>query len=177
MIGHLELNNIFSTNQFGFCQKRSADLQLLLTVHDLALSLNDKAQTDCILLDFSKAFDKVSHRLLLLKYYGITEETINWIQSFLTNRKQQVVCDGSSSKAVDITSGVPQGSVLGPLLFLTFINDLPSCIKSTCCLFADDCLLYRQIYSKCDSDILQNDLLCLEHCFVWNITLSGTLGK
>ena len=70
---------------------------MALTVHDLASSLNDNAQTDCILLDFSKAFDKVSHKLLLLKlrYYGITGETINWIQSFLTNRKQQVVCDGS----------------------------------------------------------------------------------
>ena len=86
VMGHLERNNILSTNQFGFRQKRSADLQLLLTVHDLASSLNDNAQTDCILLDFSKAFDKVSHKLLLLKlrYYGITGETINWIQSFLT---------------------------------------------------------------------------------------------
>ena len=155
MMGHLELNNILSTNQFGFCQKRSADLQLLLTVHDLALSLNDKAQTDCILLDFSKVFDKVSHKFLLLKYYGITGETINWIQSFLTNCKQQVVCDGCISEAVDIiiyyTSGVPQGSVLGPLLFLIFINDLPSCIKSTCHLFTDNCLLYRQVHSKRDS--------------------------
>ena len=88
-MGHLECNNILSTNQFGFHQKHSADLQLLLTVHDLASSLNDKAQTDCILLDFSKAFDKVSHKLLLLKlrYYGITRETINCIWSFLTNRK------------------------------------------------------------------------------------------
>ena len=165
VMGYLERNNILSTNQFGFRQKRSADLQLLLTVHDLASSLNDNAQTDCILLDFSKAFDKVSHKLLLLKlrYYGITGETINWIQSFLTNRKQQVVCDGSISEVVNVTSGVPQGSVLGPLLFLVFINDLPSCIKSTCRLFADDCLLYRQIHSKHDSDVLQNDLHCLEH--------------
>jgi len=80
VIKHLELNNILSNNQFGFCQKHSADLQLLLTVHDLAASLNDKAQTDCILLDCSKAFDKVSYKLLLLKlrYYGITGETIKW---------------------------------------------------------------------------------------------------
>ena len=78
VMGHLELNNILSTNQFDFCQKHSADLQLLLTVHDLASSLNDKTQTNCILLNFGKAFDKVSHRLLLLKlkYYGITGEII-----------------------------------------------------------------------------------------------------
>ena len=86
-MGYLECNNILSTNQFGFHQKHSADLQLLLTVHDLASSLNDKAQTDCILLDFSKAFNKVSHKLLLLRYYGITRETINYTWSFLTNRK------------------------------------------------------------------------------------------
>ena len=112
-MGHLELNNIFSTNQFGFRQKCSADLQLLLTVHDLASSLNNKSQTNCILLDFSKAFDRVSHRLLLLKliYYGITGEIINWIQSFLTNRKQQIACEGLTSETVNITSGIPQGSV------------------------------------------------------------------
>ena len=124
-----------------------------------------KKHKHCILLDFSKAFDKVSYKLLLLKlrYYGITGETINWIQSFLTSRKQQIVCDGSISEAVDVTSEVPRSSVLGPLLFLVFINYLPSCVKSTCCLFADDCLLYCRIYCKHDSDILQNDLYCLEH--------------
>jgi len=89
-----------------------------------------------------------------LKYYGITGETINWIESFLSNRKQQVVCEGSTSEAASVTSGVTQGSVLGPLLLLIFIIDLPNSIKSTCCLFADDCLLYRQINSKHDTEIL-----------------------
>ena len=95
------------------------DLQLLQTVHDLALGLNEKSQTDCIFLDFSKAFDKVSHHLLLLKlrYYGINGPLIKWITSFLTNRTQQVICDGSISKLANVTSGVPQGSVLGPLFF------------------------------------------------------------
>ena len=164
-MAHLELSNILTNSQFGFRQRCSADLQLLQTVHDLALSLNEKSQTDCILLDFSKAFDKVSHRLLLLKlqYYGIDGQIISWITSFLTHYKQQVVCDGFTSDAADVTSGVPQGSVLDPLLFLIFINDLLSCVSSTCRLFADDCLLYHQIKFSQDSEVLQHDLLCLEH--------------
>jgi len=100
-MGHLEQDNILSDHQFGFRQRQSADLQLLLTVYDIALSLNNRTQSDCILLDFSKAFDKVSHKLLLLKlkFYGITGKIINWIESFLSNRKQQVVCEGSTSEA------------------------------------------------------------------------------
>jgi len=100
--------------------------------------------------------------LCKLEHYGITGETFSWISSFLTNRKQQVVCDGSISEAACVTSGVPQGSVSGPLLFLIFINDLPTCVESTCRLFADDCLLYHKINSVHDHDILQNDLFCLE---------------
>jgi len=97
---------------------------LLQPVHNLAVSLNEKCQTDCILLDFSKAFDKVSHSLLLLKlqYYGIDGQIISWITSCLTHRKQQVVCDGFTSEAANVTSGVPQGSMLRPLLFLIFIQ-------------------------------------------------------
>jgi len=150
---HLEHNNIISNVQFGFRQKWSADLQLLQTVHDLSLVMNECGPTDCILLDFSKAFDKVSHRLLLLKlgYYEINSQLIKWITSFLTNRTQQVVCDGSISEPVKIAS-----------VFLIFINDLPDCLKSTCSLFVDDCLLYRSIVTTCDIDIIQQDLYCLD---------------
>ena len=96
IISHLECNNVLNNAQFGFRQRHSADLQLLQTVHDLALGLNEKGQTDCIFLDFfSKAFDKFSHRLLLLKlrYYGINGPLIKWITLFLANCTQQVVCD------------------------------------------------------------------------------------
>ena len=101
-------NIIILTNvQFGFRQRRSADLQLLSTVHNLAPGLNEGIQTDVILLDFSKAFDKVSHQLLLLKlqHYGIRGQLFNWITSFLLGQTQQVVCDGCISEFVNVLSG------------------------------------------------------------------------
>ena len=115
-----------------------------------------------MLLDFSKAFDKVSHQRLLglckLNHYGVRGQVLNWITSFLAGRSQSVVCEGSASTAKRVINGVPQGTVLGSLLFLVYINDLPSCLQSTPRLFADDCLLYRRINARSDCDILQNDL-------------------
>ena len=113
-------------------------------------------QTDLIIMDFAKAFDKVPHRRLLYKldYYGIRGSTHRWISSWLSSRSQQVVLDGQ----VPVLSGVPQGSVLGPVLFLVFINDLPDNIRSSVRLFADDCVLYRNICSPSDCLILQDDL-------------------
>ena len=105
--------------------------------------------TDLIIMDFAKAFDKVPHRRLLhkLEYYGIRGSTHKWINSCLSWRTQQVVLDGQASDPVPVLSGVPQGSVLGPVLFLIFINDLPDNIRSSVCLFADDCVLYIIIHS------------------------------
>ena len=150
----MENYNVLSNSQFGFHAKCSAEQQLLHAIHDFALNLN-KTQTDVILLDFFNAFDKVSHCLLLhkLDHYGIRGPTFEWISSFLTGRSQRVVCNGCVSDAVN----VPQGSVLGLLLFLIYINDLSNCITSCCSLFADDCLLYRQIYNKDDQETLQWD--------------------
>ena len=117
-------------------------------------------QTDLIIMDFAKAFDKVPHRRLLhkLDYYGIRGSTHKWISSWLSESSQQVVLDGQASDPVPVLSGVPQGSVLGLILFLIFINDLPDNIKSSVCLFADDCVLYRNIHSLQDCLILQEDL-------------------
>ena len=111
-------------------------------------------------MDFAKAFDKVPHRRLLyiLDYYGIRGSTHKWIASWLSGRTQQVVLDGQASDPVPVLSGVPQGSVLGPVLFLAFINDLPDNIRSSVRLFADDCVLYRNIRSFSDCLILQDDL-------------------
>ena len=94
-------------------------------------------------MDFAKAFDKVPHRRLLYKldYYGIRVSTHKWTSSLLSERSQKVVLDGQASDQVPVLSGVPQGSVLGPVLFLIFINDLPENIRSSVRLFADDCVL------------------------------------
>ena len=113
-----------------------------------------------VTMDFAKAFDKVPHKRLLYKldFYGIRGSTHKWIDSWLSERSQKVVLDGRASDPVPVLSGVPQGSVLGPVLFLIFINDLPDNIRSSVRLFADDCVLYRNVKSPLDCQILQDDL-------------------
>ena len=113
-----------------------------------------------ILMDFAKAFDKVPHRRLLYKldYYGIRGSTHKWITLWLSARFQKVVLDGQASDPVPVLSDVPQESVLGPVLFLIFINDISENIRSSVRLFADDCVLYRNIESPMDCQILQDDL-------------------
>ena len=142
IINHLSDHKILSDAQHGFRKRRSCDSQLILTINDLAKGIEEKGQTDLILLDFSKAFDKVSHRLLLhkLEHYGVRGTTLLWVKDFPSQRSQQVLVDGQVSTQADVTSGVPRGSVLGPLLFPAYIKDPPDCVKSsTARLFADDC--------------------------------------
>ena len=157
---HLDNHQIITDRQHGFRKKYSCTSQLLTLVHSLAESINSKGQTDVIFLDFSKAFDKVSHKKLLIKLqrYGIRGENLSWIKDFLFGRTQKVVMDGEESNACDVLSGVPQGSVLGPVLFLLYINDIITDVDSKINLFADDCALYREIKSAEDASALQNDL-------------------
>ena len=121
---------------------------------------------DAILLDFSKAFDKVDHEGLILKleHLGIRGPLLDWIRSFLIGRKQRVVVDGVASPPTDVLSGVPQGTVLGPLFFLVYINDISKGLSegTKLNLFADDSLLYREINTPEDSAILQKDLETLQ---------------
>ena len=116
------------------------------------------------ILDFSKAFDTVPHDRLLHKLheYGITGQLHSWLSNFLQHRKMSVVVEGAISDETTVNSGVPQGTVLGPLLFLCHINDLPNTVKSKVRLFADDCLLYREINCPQDHVALQEDLKKLE---------------
>ena len=161
---HLHKHDIILHFQHGFQSGLSCESQLTETVHDWMTALDNTTQTDAILLDFAKAFDKVPHKRLLSKLssYGFTSNTHNWITSFLSNRKQRVSVNGALSDITDVTSGVPQGSVLGPILFLLYINDINENIQSSIRLFADDSIIYRKINSNIDHQILQTDLIQLE---------------
>jgi len=122
--------------------------------------MDNKKQVDLVFLDFCKAFDKVPHRRLLnkLKYYGITGDLVKWIVQWLTKRSQQVTLENYASSKLPVKSGFPQRTVLGPLMFLLYINDIDENILSTIRLFADDCVIYRIIESVEDSLCLQSDL-------------------
>ena len=157
---HCQNHNILYKMQHGFRNKLSCETQLIEFVADVTKNMSNRIQTDVLIMDFSKAFDKVGHRRLLAKlhHYGIQDKTNKWINSFLSNRTQKVVVDGEESYCGDVTSGVPQGSVLGPCLFLLYINDMPKDINSTVRLFADDTIAYLAIKSNDDAKTLQEDL-------------------
>ena len=160
---HLEINDILLPSQFGFRAGYSCEAQLLIVTDDFAKALNNRQQVDIGILDLSKAFDRVPHARLLRKlhFYGIRGQLLTWLQSFLSERLQQVLVDGCCSSPCNVSSGVPQGSVLGPVLFLLYINDIAEGICSHMKLFADDCLIYRTIQSSSDQHILQQDLNAL----------------
>ena len=161
IMSHLENNSILYDLQHGFRKSRSCETQLIDFIHELNHINNRNKQTDLIIMDFAKAFDKVPHKRLLYKlhFYGIRQHTLHWIDAFLSDRTQTVVLDGTSSTSVPVTSGVPQGTVLGPILFLIYINDFPEYLQhSKLRLFADDSIIYREISSQEDCNKLQSDL-------------------
>ena len=173
-------NKLLCDNQHGFRPLRSCVTQLLQLVHEWLSILEERGSVDAISLDFAKAFDKVSHPHLLLKlqHHGIKGQLLKWISDFLTTRRQRVVIDGYSSSWSEVTSGVPQGSILGPLLFLVCINDFPLAVKCNCGLFADDSILHRKVISESDCEDLQTDLhSAYDWCNSWLVTLKSEKSK
>ncbi|PIK39484.1 putative RNA-directed DNA polymerase from mobile element jockey-like [Apostichopus japonicus] len=136
-------------------------------MEDVTSSLNRQRSVDVVFLDFQKAFDKVPHQRLLLrlKSMGVIGNLLSWIGNWLGNREQRVVINGCASSWQNVTSGVPQGSVLGPLLFVAYINDIDGDILCTAKKFADDTKLYSEVSSKSDSEKFQADL---DKIFSWS---------
>ena len=162
MIGYMRDVGLISKQQHCFVAGRSCTTLLSIVCHHWAqlLDVRSPPVVDVIFLDWSKAFDKVSHSILLSKLhnYGICGPMWHWISSFLNQRYQSVQFRGSSSNWLPVLSGVPQGSVLGPLLFNLFVLDLPNFVQSNLPQYANDTLLYRPIYSEDDVTIMQKDL-------------------
>ena len=147
--------------QHGFMRSRSCSLQLLSVLHSIGEALDKNKKTDILYLDFAKAFDTVDYVILIekLKWYGVTGQLIDWFSDYLKDRSQRVVIDGTASERLPVTSGVPEGSLVGPLLF----NDLPDVIheQTSTALYADDTKLHRTILSVKDCAIFQQDLTSL----------------
>ena len=157
----LESNHLISNYQHGFRRQRSTVTLLLTAVHDWAACLERRHSVHCIFLDLAKAFDSVPHTRLLLKLecLGIRGNLLSWLDHFLTKRFQRVVINGTFSGWLPVLSGVPQGSVLGPLLFLLYVDDIYRCVSySSVQMFADDIALYREIVLPSDQELLQEDL-------------------
>ena len=162
-------HKLFSSCQYGFINGRSTMLQLLKIMDEWTSSLEAGGQIDVIYTDYEKAFDKVPHKRLLSKLssYGLPDELVKWIEAFLCSRTQRVRINGAFSEKKPVLSGIPQGSVLGPLLFIIYINDLPSVCEELCkiFLFADDSKLYKHITTE--EDYLNLKQSC-QNVFNWS---------
>ena len=161
LVDYMKSNNFFTNKQFGFLKGRSTVLQLLKVIDRWTEILDSGGWVDAIYCDFRKAFDTVPHRRLLtvLEHYGVTDPVLSWVKSFLSDRKQKVIIGGKDSEWHAVISGIPQGSVLGPVLFVIFINtmaDRPTDIEQF--LFADDAKASVAVYNFEDTNVLQNGI-------------------
>ena len=155
----LENNKYLNDSQYGF-RKNKSTIDAFKFVNDLYINDNSKLITSAIFIDYKKAFDAISHEILLkkLKRFSISNPVIDWLQSYLTGRQQRTMVKGIISKWKDITYGVPQGSTLGPLLFLLFVDDVINLdLQSKCVLYADDIVLY------CADGDINNNLMTLKN--------------
>jgi len=159
------MDRILIANQHGFRKNLSCTSQLLTTTQTIIHDLDKGGCVQAVVLDFAKAFDKVPHDKLIekLRTYDFPDDVTDWILDFLSNRKQRVVIDGVYSDFNCVTSGVPQGSVLGPALFLLYINDIAKELKSDIRLYADDALMHMTLRNASSIIDFQADLFILEN--------------
>ena len=145
---HLDEHKLLSDRQHAFRKKHSCEPQLITVINDCANIMDKGSQVDTFILDFEKAFDTTPHELHVLKCklygYGIGGKTLQWIDSFLCDRQQRVKVNGVKLDWAPVLSGVLQGTVLGPLSFLLYINDITESIDLELRLFADDCVCFRE---------------------------------
>ena len=164
VLSHVDSLALLSKYKYGFMKGRSCLTNLLETFEDVTSMLDEGPGVDMVYLDYSKAFDSVPHRRLLskLQAYGLKGRVWEWIQDFLVGRTQKVTVGDANSDWTNVVSGVPQGSVLGPILFVLYINDLPENVRSNVKMFADDTKLYRHVLGEDDKQLLQEDLNALQ---------------
>ena len=175
VLSHLLENNLLTDAQFGFLPKRSCDAQLLSCMEEWTHMLELGHPIDIVYLDFKKAFDSVPHVRLLnkLQAYGVGGKLLAWISDFLQGRRQRVNVDGELSSWRQVESGIPQGSVLGPLCFLVYVNDIPREINSPMKMFADDTKIYGEVSTTDKVMTLQKDLDAVARwTSVWQLPLN-----
>ena len=174
-------NDLISQHQSGFKPGDSCINQLLSITHEIYQSFDEGFDVRSVFLDISKAFDKVWHDGLIfkLKQNGISGNLLNLLSNFLRNRKQRVVLNGQSSSWADVTAGVPQGSILGPLLFLIYINDLSDDLSSIAKLFADDTSLFSVVHNaNTTAKELNNALIKVSnYTYQWKMSFNPDLSK
>lgn len=169
IVEHMIRNDLFSKHQHGFVPHRDCMTNLLTCIELWTEMIESGDAVDVIYTDFSKAFDSVPHQRLLKKMesLGITGYTLDWVKAFLSDRQQCVRVEDKLSNWINVISGIPQGSVLGPILFVIFINDMPEIVDSMCQLFADDAKIFRSVHIRDEASNLklQKDL---DNVYQWS---------
>ena len=172
---HMISNNLILSNQHGFTAGRSCTTKLLTTINYWTKALEEGHSVDVLYFNFAKAFDSVPHNCFIAKLQGlgVSGRLLTWLKNFLVNRKQKVVLNTCSSSWSSVKSSVPQGSVLGPVLFNIYVSDMPRNVDSILLQFADDVKMFRAIKTTQDFHCLQSDIdKLVAWCKLWQLNFN-----